>query len=407
MKPKRREIVKYRKSKGLASLRTSKNQKGSNSMSKSLKLGGLANLRKSTKGSELTKESPSMHSKNSKMNNFRKQKEKDRQIRNLLSCQSEEESLAISQELKKKNAILRSEIMERQKKISTKRQEGVRSVSMIVGDDQKNMRKKMTSNANKKMEKMKNRGRRVAKKKGMHLNGKHFKTQEMGSNKLPKKSYTSNKSKLGNIKKKTRILRTMPVSKKKSQSRGTKRLSNKGYTKQSNVSQKSRNSNARKVKENSKRSINNIYKRSHSSQQNKQDEGTIYNHDNIKNKYFTEQKMENKINDNAQRRTKGFTHKNEEFENIYKLQKGVMKGRISNLLDNQTPNHMLQNKDYLGKLPKSAINQTRKKSKGSSKSLGNRNDLMFRIHDTEHKKHKRNFSRSGKGIRYLKINKSN
>ena len=81
MKSKRRDLGQYRKNKGLTSLRTSKNQKGSNPMSKSLKLGGLSNLRKSGKGSELTKESPSVHNKRTRTNNLKKMKEKDRRMR--------------------------------------------------------------------------------------------------------------------------------------------------------------------------------------------------------------------------------------------------------------------------------------------------------------------------------------
>jgi hypothetical protein len=36
-------------------------------------------------------------------------------------------------------------------------------------------------------------------------------------------------------------------------------------------------------------------------------------------------------------------------------------------------------------------------SKGSSKSVGVFNDLMFQYQESENKNHKRNYSRSGKG----------
>ena len=124
-------MASYRKGKGLISLRTSQNVKRGNPMSKSLKLGGLMNLRKSGKGSDMTKASPSTNERKAKTNNLRKIHQKNKRIRGILSFQSEEESLVASQELRKKNALLRSEIIERQKKMGKQKHDGLRSVSMV------------------------------------------------------------------------------------------------------------------------------------------------------------------------------------------------------------------------------------------------------------------------------------
>ena len=345
MKPKRRDIGQYRKNKGLVSLRNSQNLKGSNPMTKSLKIGTLANLRKSGKESELTKASPSMQARRTKTNNLRKMAAKNRRVRGLLSVQSEEESLILSQELRKKNDLLRSEIIERQKNLGKHKDDTIRSVSMVIGEEDKHpMRKKINSNKkrisqkmqsslekkdfiHKKLGNMKNaKGTRSGKKGLMKINGPHFKTQNMKSKKntntLPRKSSTSNnKIRLINIRKKTKLMKTMPLNQKKtSQPRGAKRTSGAGK-----LLNKGRNSNSRKIKENSKRSINNIYKRARSSKQNKQDVGTIYNNKKIKNKYLTEQnpKIKIKRNPHGSMRSKGLEKKQiEDFENIYELKKG-------------------------------------------------------------------------------------
>ena len=142
-------MMQYRKGKGLISLRTSHNAKPSNPMTKSLKLGTLVNLRKSGKGSVMTKASPTTHDRRNKTNNPGRT-HKTRRLRGLLSFQSEEESLGVSQELRKKNALLRSEIIERQKKMGKLREEPIRSVSAIVGDEVKMERKKLGGNNAKK-----------------------------------------------------------------------------------------------------------------------------------------------------------------------------------------------------------------------------------------------------------------
>jgi hypothetical protein len=364
MKPRRKNMGQYRKSKGLISLRTSKNQKSSNPMSKSLKLGTLVNLRKSGKGSEMTKASPTMHIKKTRTNNLNKMAKKSRGVRGLLSLHSEDEPLVISQEIKKKNDILRSEIIERQKKMGKHRVSNIRSVSMVVGDEDKKMiRKKMTSNANKKrlsnktppttgrkdfiqkkMEFLKNnRTTKFQKQSSTKRNKVSYKTQHAtmkNTNTLPRKAYTSNnRPNLMNLRKKSKTMRTMQATQKKSsQSRGAKRLSGSrkngdSRKKYGNISKKGRNPVKQTPKENSKRSLNNIYKRNNSSKHKKQEKKISYQNGPQLKETLEKKKNEverEKVNAERRLRKKGINQP-ENFENIYEIQKEKKISKLENL----------------------------------------------------------------------------
>ena len=369
MKSKRNDYPHYKKKRGLVSVRTSQNQKTSNQMSKSLKLGTLMNLRKSTKGSDITKESPSMHNRRTRTNNMRKMQNKNRRIQGLLSFQSDDEPFVATNEVKKKNDLLRSEIIERQKKMGKHKTDTIRSVSVVIEDQKKMGRKKLVSNntkkrsskkvhssvgkkeiVQKKIDFLKNpRNSKTRKTEFSKVKENHFKTQNArirtSMNTLPKKPQgkpynTRNKMRMMNVRKKEKQMRTIGQNQKKqSQSRGSKRSSGNfkpGYLdkKYGKTPQKKRASNSRKSKEFSRRSINNIYKRSQSTKQNNNENKTIYQSKKgtIKQKYFTEQNKVEKVKSKTDRRIqkKGFNHEQtEDFENIYEFQKGVTKGNLN------------------------------------------------------------------------------
>lgn len=364
MKSKGNDYPHYRKKRGLVSVRTSQNQKDTGSMSKSLKLGNLMNMRRSGKGSDLTKESPSTQSRRTKTNNLRKMQNKNRRMQGLLSFQSEEEPSLLLQTSRKKNELLRSEIIERQKKMGKLRENGIRSVSMVIGDEDKvSARKKLGSShakkrnskkglisVGKKMQKkidfLKNpRNSRSRKTDFAKVKENHFKTHNLrvrnSMNTLPKKtsgkSYTSNnRARALNAKKRLKGLRQSgPVQKRQSHSRGAKKTTaptKSGYLEKryGKVPQKKRTSNSRKGKEESRRSIDNIYKRSQSSKQNKEAGRSIYQGKQVtlKKQYFTEQKKGegSKSKPETKGSKKGFDHGGVIFENIYENPKGKRRG---------------------------------------------------------------------------------
>lgn len=327
-------------------------------MSKSLKLGTLVNLRKSAKGSDVTKDSPSMNTRRTKTNNLRKMQGKSKRIQNLLSFQSEDEPLIVSREVRKKNDLLRSEIIERQKKMGKHRGDTIRSVSMVMADNDKHpVRKKLSSHtkkrsakkvpislgkkdAHRKLEFPKNQKNSKSRKTEFApVNGGFFKTQNTrmraSLNTLPKKSqskaYTmANKSRAMNPKKRQKAGRPM-AQKKQSQSRGSKRGSGNpkpGYLgKHYGKTPKKRASDSRKSKE-SRRSIDNIYKRSHSTKQNKDASQTIYQGKAGagKQKYFTEHNRNENTQNRAEQRVQKKRLQGEDFENIYEFQKEPVKG---------------------------------------------------------------------------------
>lgn len=342
----------YRKAKGLISMRSSQNSKGPNLMSKSLKLGALMKMRNSGKGSDMTKASPTLHERKAKTNNMKKVNPKNKRIRGLLSFQSDEESLVLSQELRKKNALLRSEIIERQKKMGKRKSDALRSVSMILGDDDKQMsRKKLVSNTGKKRSSKKIHGnanknfieKKIANlknqrsnKTGRKVNGVHYKTQTMRRNQMmtmknSAKGYaTSNKNRMVNLRQKNKILKTLPsLSKKMTGGRRSKRStgnSKSGFSqkKEGKNSYKKSSGNSKKIKENSRRSINNIYKRSQSSKADKLGNMIIYENKDkaVKGNYITEKNRLKTSKDDAERRmrTKGLATNKSNFENIYEKQ---------------------------------------------------------------------------------------
>lgn len=346
----------YGKSKGLASLRTSHNIKRANPMTKSLKLSTLMNMRKSGKGSALTKASPSMQERRNKTNNLAKV-QKDRRSRGLLSFQSDEDTTRNSQDLRKKNAMLRSEIIERQKKMGKHKAEPIRSVSMVVGDEDKAGRKKgEPGNAKKRTSKKvpgsvnkkdfiqkkigsgyQNLNANNSKKFASKPNAPQYKTmahrnrQRMPllNKKSQGKSYTSNnKARLMGVRQKTGAMQTMPAQKKTGNLRSSKgiRSNNKNSyltKKQGRVGPKGRTSNSKKVKENVG-SMNNIYKRSRvSANKKKENNSSIYQDKDKKvaKEYVTENlKKTDKKDKDGERNlfTKAYvTNPNENFENIY------------------------------------------------------------------------------------------
>lgn len=363
MKSKRKDLRNYGKNKGLASLRTSTNLKGSNPMTKSLKLGTLMNMRKSVKGSDMTKASPSMHDRRNKTNNLVKA-QKNRRMRGLLSFHSEEESMGMSQDLRKKNAMLRSEIIERQKKMGKHRPEPLRSVSMVIGDEDKHIRKNLASN---------NAKKRISKKLPGSVNKRDFLEKkvesQIGNSKkysdkneksqyktmthrtrggmptLPKKSqgksYTSNnKARLMQLRQKTGIMQTMPVQKKKISQVKTPKTRVSGTKnsylakKQNKVTQKNRVSHSKKNKTNVRRSMNNIYKRPRASNKRKKQENmTIYQSKKKERPsekgYVTERVRSEKKDDiDHQILSKDYiTNPDERFKNIYEKQN--IKGKYS------------------------------------------------------------------------------
>ena len=249
-------------------------------------------------------------------------------------------------------------------------------------------------------------------------NGVNYKTHTIRSKNampiLPKKShgksYTSNnKMRLANFRQKTSIMNTMPVQKKKKpHSRNSKKVVNtpkQGYLqKKFGKGAKSRPSNSKKGRENSRRSIDNIYKRSQSTKQNKQENETIYqNQMNAKKKKYMTEQVEKKEDEGVEQRVrgKGFMGNREEgFENIYEKQQQASR-RKESLREDQPAEQVqyqakVENKfDQLMRGSSSKVSESKRKSKGSSKSLGNFNDLLFQLKEGEGKK--RNFSRSGKG----------